>query len=787
MRHFVTSPGKPTLWSETLDCLTPAQREAVEHLDGPLLILAGPGSGKTRVITHRVANLLRHGVPPRSILALTFTNKAADEMRSRLEQLAPGEPVWMSTFHRFCARLLRQHAALVGLSENYTIYDTSDSRQVLKRTLEELGIGAVQYTPERIASAISWTKNNLITAENYQAKPGNPLGHVLERVYPAYQARLLASSAVDFDDLLLHVATLLRENPETRATLDHRYRYILVDEYQDTNLAQYTIVRALSIDVPNLAVTGDPDQSIYGWRGANLNNILDFEHDYPNVRVVKLERNYRSTKSILRVADALIRYNQRRKAKDLYTENDEGQRVRLVAYANQQVEAESIAARIAESVRAGHRRPRDFSILYRVNALSRAFEFAMRDQGVPYQIVNGLEFYQRREIKDTLSYLHLLNNPRDDNALLRVINTPPRGIGKSTIARISEHAASRRLSLLDAARESGLIESLSKRAAVAVAKFVSMYDRMSLVASAPVEEILGHVLTHSGYRQLLIDSDDEEDQERLANIEELLTAARQFDERHPGDGALESFLEDACLVNDTDAWEADDDRVTLMTLHASKGLEFPVVFIVALEEGLMPHERTRQDEAMLEEERRLLFVGITRAQEELELSRAVYREFRGQRRLTVPSLFLVELPRGEMEMIESSSPAVVDWDESEHAHEAPDDELPWETTAHDDFLEQPVATREPSTTERPPVAGIAMRPLATAAELERAESPELLPVSPDTFYQGMVVKHPEYGLGKVVALSGSGDRRSATVAFASSAGQRRFMLMHSELRPIKNG
>jgi DNA helicase-2/ATP-dependent DNA helicase PcrA len=322
------------LWSDVLDSLTPAQREAVEHLDGPLLILAGPGSGKTRVITHRIANLLRHGVPARRILALTFTNKAAEEMRSRIERLAPGERVWASTFHRFCARLLRQYGPLVGLAENFTIYDTSDSRQVLRRTLDQLDLDATLYSPERLAAAISWTKNNLIAPGDYVARPGSPLGHIVADVYPAYQARLLASNAVDFDDLLLHVATLLRESPESRATLDERYSHILVDEYQDTNLAQYTIVRALSIDSPNLAVTGDPDQSIYGWRGANLSNILDFEQDYPQVRVVKLEQNYRSTKRILHVADTLIGYNRRRKAKDLYTDNEEGQSVGLVTYAN---------------------------------------------------------------------------------------------------------------------------------------------------------------------------------------------------------------------------------------------------------------------------------------------------------------------------------------------------------------------------------------------------------------------------------------------------------------------
>ena len=768
------------MWSDLINSLTQAQREAVEHLDGPLLILAGPGSGKTRVITHRVANLLRHGVPARQILALTFTNKAADEMRSRIEQLAPGEAVWMSTFHRFCSRLLRQYAAGVGLDQNFTIYDTADSRQVLKRTLEQLDIDAVLYTPERIASAISWAKNRLIHPDDYEPRPGHPLGRVVARVYPAYQARLLASSAVDFDDLLLHVATLLRHNPETRATLDERYRYILVDEYQDTNLAQYTIVRALSIDQPNLAVTGDPDQSIYGWRGANLSNILDFEDDYPNVRVVRLERNYRSTKRILRVADSLIGYNRRRKQKGLYTENDEGQGVRLTAYTTQRVEAESIAAYIAEEVRAGHRRPRDFAIFYRVNALSRSLEFALRDAGVPYQMVNGLEFYQRKEIKDTLAYLHLINNPRDDNALLRIINVPPRGIGKRTIERLAEHANRYRLSLLEAARESGLIESLNKRAAVAVARFVATYDQLSIHAAAPVEEILGHVLSSSGYQQYLMDSEDEEDQERLANIEELLTAAREFDERNPGDAPLEAFLEDACLVNETDAWATDNNQATLMTLHASKGLEFPVVFIVALEEGLLPHERSREHDELLEEERRLLFVGITRAQQELHLSMATYREFRGQRRRTVPSQFLMELPRGEMDVVEPSERFEPAWDAGDHVDgRGYDDDIRFEP---DEFDQAAPAPKTGAASQAATAA-----PLTTAAELQRRAKTDAPCVPPEAFHQGMVVRHPEYGLGKIVALSGSGVKRTATVAFASAAGEKKFMLAKSPLQPAGRG
>ncbi len=638
--------------------LTPAQREAVEHIDGPLLILAGPGSGKTRVVTHRIGNLLRHGIPPSRILALTFTNKAAQEMRSRVESLAPGRSVWTSTFHRFCARLLREYAPLVGLTENFTIYDTSDSQTALKRTIEQLDFDPGHYSIQQIAAAISWAKNNLITAEQYEPRPGHPLGSIVARLYPAYQSRLLASSAVDFDDLLLHVATLLKENPEVRSTLDARYKYILVDEYQDTNLVQYALVRALSLDYPNLSVTGDPDQSIYSWRGANLSNILDFEHDYPDVHVVRLEQNYRSTKRILRVAGELIRHNKRRKPKELFTENEEGPPVRFTAYPTQRDEAESIAAQIAGEIASGRRRPRDFAVFYRTNALSRTIETSLAAQGIPYQMVHGVEFFQRKEIKDVLGYLTLLVNPRDDVAFQRIVNTPARAIGKSSIDRLRTHAVRFGMTMLDAARESGLIEDLPKRAAVAVAKFVSLYDRLSLLAIRPVEEILGHVLSESGYQEMLKLSDTDEDQERLANIEELLTAAREFDERTPGEGHLEEFLEDVCLVNDTDDWDATNDCVTLMTLHGSKGLEFPVVFIVALEEGLIPHERSREKPEQLEEERRLLFVGITRAEKELNLSVAQYREFRGQRKMTVPSQFLLELPFDELESQE------VSWDAS---------------------------------------------------------------------------------------------------------------------------
>jgi len=632
-----------------LATLTEPQLEAATHVDGPLLMLAGPGSGKTRVVTHRIAYLLSQGIAARQILALTFTNKAADEMRLRVESIAPDKPVWMGTFHRFCARLLRQHAALAGLGENYTIFDSSDSLRALKQAIARLDLDLTHFTPQSIGHAISSAKNSLITSDTYQARPGHPLGALVAKIYPAYQRRLLESNAVDFDDLLLHVVKLLQGSPELRATLDEHYRYIMVDEYQDTNLAQYAIVRALSVDYPNLAVTGDPDQSIYGWRGANLNNILDFEKDYPDVRVVRLEQNYRSTPNILSVADQLISNNKRRKQKALFTHNDSGQPVRLTRYADQRDESESIVDRIVSEIEAGTRRASDYAIFYRVNALSRSLEFALRDRSVPYQIVNGVEFFQRKEIKDILAYVELQSNLRNDVAFMRIVNMPPRGIGKTTLERLSAHAHQYGVSLLQASREAGMIETLNKRATSSLAKFVALVDSLGEASGESVEEILGLALEESGYQDYLKKSDTEEDHQRLANIQELLTVGRQFDEENLGDNSLEAFLEQASLVNDTDAWEDESDRVTLMTLHAAKGLEFPVVYIVAVEDGLLPHERSKDSPDQLEEERRLLFVGITRAEQELQLSGAKYRDFRGQRLMTVPSRFLMELPRDEMD------------------------------------------------------------------------------------------------------------------------------------------
>ncbi|MDR1493037.1 MAG: UvrD-helicase domain-containing protein [Planctomycetaceae bacterium] len=637
---------------DLLDGLNPPQQEAVRHIDGPLLVLAGPGSGKTRVVTHRIAWLLRYGVRGGNILALTFTNKAADEMKQRLESLAPGSSVWIGTFHKFCSWTLRQYPQCVGLDPHYSIYDTNESKKLLDTVLGQTRLPA-GINSGQIASAISWAKNSLTLPSQYVARQGSMLGSIVEDIYPAYQEALKRANAVDFDDLLLHVAVMLRTHPEVRETLDARFRYILIDEYQDTNLAQYAIARATSINYRNLAVTGDPDQSIYGWRGANIQNILNFEKDFEDVRLIRLEQNYRSTKRILRAASELIKYNVQRKKKELFTENPDGAPVRVVRCFNQQEEAESIAEEIAREIAAGKRRPKDYAVFYRMNALSRNLEHALRRHNVPFQLVRGLEFFNRKEIKDIVAYLQLLYNHNDTVAFLRIINEPRRGIGQTTLERIGKHAFQTGVSHLDAARDANRIPQLSAKVRKATLDFVNLFDYLGRIDDGKIETLISAVLSETQYDAQFANSDNEEDQQRLANIEELLSEAKEFDRQFQGENSLETFLEQIALASDVDAWDDDSDRVSLMTLHAAKGLEFPVVYLVAAEEGMLPHERSSNDPTQLEEERRLFFVGITRAEQELRLSRTQYREFRGSYNVGILSRFLLELPQDEILRCES--------------------------------------------------------------------------------------------------------------------------------------
>jgi DNA helicase-2/ATP-dependent DNA helicase PcrA len=650
-----------------LEGLNKPQREAVQFKEGPLLVLAGPGSGKTRVVTHRIAALLHQGVGASQIAALTFTNKAADEMKTRLESLMPNRSVWIGTFHKFCAYLLRRYAGISGLKENFSIYDSDESLALIKTIINSETspqyVTPQNVTPQNVAASISWAKNNGVTPDIYAASEGNPLGETVKRVYPAYQDELRRANAVDFDDLLLHVANLLEENPEIRKILDNRFRYILVDEYQDTNTVQYLIVKALSLDHQNLAVTGDPDQSIYGWRGANIRNILEFEKDFPDTKIIRLEQNYRSTPQILAVADALIDHNIHRKKKKLIAENKSGVPVRLVCCADQREEAESIAKEIAREIQNGARKPGDYAIFYRMNALSRNLEHALRSHKVPFQLVRGLEFFNRKEVKDILAYLRVMSNPSDTVSFARIINEPSRKIGKTTLKKLTDRATQLGISTMDVAREIDRFSGIAAPTKRAVLNFVKMMDRLAEASSReyPVEALIGMVLQESGYREQFLHSESEEDRSRLENIEELLTAAHDFDAKPPEPRELISidplseFLEQAALVNDVDDLEKGVDRVSMMTFHAAKGLEFPVVYIIAIEEGILPHERSNEQVSQIEEERRLFFVGITRAKEELRLSRSERRDFRGSITSVIYSRFLFELPRDD-NLIQFHSP-----------------------------------------------------------------------------------------------------------------------------------
>ncbi len=735
---------------DLLSDLTPAQREAVTHVRGPLLVLAGAGSGKTRVITRRVAHMLREGVPGRRVLALTFTNKAAGEMRERIAALAPDSGVWVGTFHGLCARLLRVHGPLVGIDRNFTIYDQGDRTRAIKDTMERLGLDSAGVTPERVESLISRAKNDMVTPEVMaQSRQGDHTAAVAARVYGPYQERLRGNAAVDFDDLLLHLVTILKSHPDVRAELDARYEYVLVDEYQDTNLAQYAIVRALSRDMPNICVTGDPDQSIYGWRGANLKNILEFEHDYPGCKVVKLERNYRSTKNILEVADGLIRHNVRRKAKGLTTENPRGEPVELTIHATETDEARDLAARIVSLVKEGDQTFRDIAVFVRVTALTRGLEAALRAARVPYKVVGGVSFYERAEIKDVLSYLNLMVNPKDDLAFLRAVNAPPRGIGKTSLDRLIDRAEALGLPLLAMAREGEAVPGIKEKPARALRDFTLLMDELAALRDHPAEEVLRRLQHLSGYHEYLRKDAKEGDEERLANLEELVSGAREFDRENPG-ASIVDFMEEITLSTAVDRWKDDGGSVTLMTLHAAKGLEFPVVFIVGLEQGLLPHSRAKESPSELEEERRLFFVGITRARRELYLSHCRVREFRGSRSATVPSCFLGELPEGPMRTRDLSG------------------------------FHSSAPTRRPP--ESRPAPG--RFNLTTAAALAgQAEAPPPTGDALDAFRPGVTVLHPQYGLGRIVAIEGAGPNRKGRVAF-TVGGEKLFVLAKSPLRPV---
>jgi DNA helicase-2/ATP-dependent DNA helicase PcrA len=649
-----------------LEGLNPAQRKAVETADGPLLIVAGPGSGKTRVVTHRIAYLVRVSeVSPYRIAAVTFTNKAAREMRDRLQRLvgARSDALTVGTFHAFCALLLRRDGSRIGLPSNYTILDADDQLALIKQSMELAEVDAKQSPPQAIRSVISRAKSVLLDSRGLAATAENYFEEQCSRVYHHYEELLARNNAVDFDDLLMRAVQLLQDNREVREKYQDRYHYLMVDEFQDTNVAQYRLARLLAEQRRNICVVGDPDQSIYSWRNADIRNILSFQRDYPRARVIALEQNYRSSATILEASKQLISTNGMRVEIDLFTDNPKGAPVTVHEAYDEAEEASFVVSEIDRLIRQEERKHGDCAVMYRVNAQSRALEEACMGRGIKYRLVGGVRFYQRREVKDLIAYLRLVHNPLDEVSLARVINVPPRGIGAKSISELSRWAEEQGISMMAAMQRVGDAVTqqqpcpapLTNRAAQSIAKFVTILQ--TLIDNSlrlPIVDFIDLALEETGYRAYLERGDDDVG-ERWENILEFRDTAQEFNAETLGDG-LASMLERVSLVADVDSYEESDDSLTLITLHQAKGLEFPVVFIAGLEEGLLPHSRSMESEQELEEERRLCYVGITRAQRRLYLLRAFRRGLWGNSRPTTASRFLREIPDRLVKSAAKSNP-----------------------------------------------------------------------------------------------------------------------------------
>jgi DNA helicase-2/ATP-dependent DNA helicase PcrA len=711
-----------------LDELNPEQREAVLQVEGPLLILAGAGSGKTRVIAYRIAHLIGAGhAEAREVVAVTFTNKAAEEMRQRVESLLGDacEGAWISTFHAMCARLLRREAPAIGLSRDFVIYDSSDQLSAVKQVMRDLGVDDSLVQPRQALSRISHAKNMMLGPESFATISYNPHEKQLGKIFEAYRKALTESNALDFDDLLLKTVALF-EREEVRARYAGRFKFLLVDEYQDTNRPQYLLLRRMAEAHRNICVVGDPDQSIYKWRGADLRNIMDFETDYPETRVVRLERNYRSTQVILDAASAVISQNRHRKEKRLYTERKGGDKIRCYR-ANDELEEADIIARSARAALSDDETP--FAVLYRTNAQSRVIEDALRREAIAYRIVGSVRFYERKEIKDTLAYLKLIINPDDDVSLRRVINAPTRGIGKGVMEALESSASVLPIAggLSGHSLWSRLVGGLQHgafagRAASSLRVFRDlMIGLMDIAKQDSVSIAIGKVLDRSGYLQALRDERTEEAEGRIENLMELVSAAREYEGREPG-ATLGGFVDGLSLLSEVDESEgAADARVVLMTMHAAKGLEFPVVVIAGLEEGLFPHSRSADDEAELEEERRLCYVGMTRARRKLVLTAASRRRWYGDYRASAPSRFIDEVPAELMERIEPRVPSF------------------YQQNLSSGFEFRPNPYRRPRGSDR-------MREEAPAYKYEDEDQ------SGGTLQAGARVRHAQFGVGTVLSV-----------------------------------
>ena len=737
-----------------LEHLTEPQRQAVVTTEGPLLVVAAAGSGKTRVITRRVAWLVREvGIAPWNVCAITFTNKAAGEMRERVSSMVTerqARALTICTFHALCVRILREYAQHAGLAGDFVIYDTDDQKRVIKKVCKDLEINTNNFPPDTLRSTISNAKNELVDADIYEADAGDFYTRICARVYKAYQKELGKNGAVDFDDLLMKTAALLRRNEPVRLELQDRYQYLMVDEYQDTNHAQFIIAHQIGAGHRNVCVVGDPDQSIYGWRGANIKNILEFEQHFADARVIELGQNWRSTPQILRAADTLIRHNKQRRHKDLFTENDAGESIGVVHAADEEHESEIVIDYLRKQHEAG-KSWAEMAVFYRVNALSRVMEDALLRSSIPYQVARGTAFYQRKEVRDAIAYLRVLSNPADEVALLRIINTPTRGIGKATIEHAQAFAATNGMALWNAIERPSQL-GLANRATSALDRFVTMYatwrskveqSNENLVFTPSVRDVVEMIVRDSGLEAYY----QKEDEDKLENLYELISSAARFDEEYGEEDAtltrqVADYLESIALVSDSDAVEAGSGAVTLMTLHAAKGLEFPVVAMIGMEEGLLPHSRSFEAPDEMEEERRLCFVGITRAMQTLMMTHARYRTVRGMRERTIPSQFLGELPAEVIEKQDVSGYAPSRWDE--------------EDGETDGFAFDSGGSRK------------------TARHHRRSGGD--LP-------EGALVRHPQFGQGVVLSVSGNGANARAKVNFGA-AGVKTLILEFARLERV---
>ncbi|MEK4886059.1 DNA helicase PcrA [Bacillus sp. FSL W8-0223] len=732
------------LTEKLLSGLNKEQQEAVKTTEGPLLIMAGAGSGKTRVLTHRIAYLMvEKAVNPYNILAITFTNKAAREMKERVGQLMGGaaEEVWISTFHSMCVRILRRDIDRIGFNRNFTILDTTDQQSVIKGILKDKNLDPKKFDPRAILGTISSLKNELIDPESYSKQVGSYYERIVSEVYEEYQKRLRKNQSLDFDDLIMTTIHLFQRVPDVLEYYQCKFQYIHVDEYQDTNKAQYLLVKLLASRFQNLCVVGDSDQSIYRWRGADISNILSFEKDYPNAHVILLEQNYRSTKRILQAANEVIKNNYNRKPKKLWTENPEGKKIVYFRAENEQAEAQFVAGKIKELVESGKRQLSDFAILYRTNAQSRVVEEVLMKSNIDYTIVGGIKFYDRKEIKDILAYLRLIANPDDDISLLRVINVPKRGIGSTSMDKIARYAQENDLSLFQALEEADFI-GLSPKITKAVLEFrdlIKGYTQMQEYLS--VTELVEEVLDKSGYRDMLKAEKTLDAQSRLENIDEFLSVTKGFEENSE-DKSLIAFLTDLALVADIDRLDEEDNNqqsVVLMTLHSAKGLEFPVVFLIGMEEGVFPHSRSLMDEEEMEEERRLAYVGITRAEEELYLTNAQMRTLYGRTNLNPVSRFIQEIP--------------------------------------EDLLDEVVVEKKPFTRFQSNLSTSSQK--ASIRPMAVSTGGEEIP-----WKVGDKAEHKKWGIGTVVSVKGEKENMELDIAFPSPTGVKRLLAKFAPIQKV---